>query len=230
MTNLLDQDLKRLISLLLLFYALCYTGLAAADDDKKERDDDIVTLTIKKAQQDGNKLLGKAVLSEKVGKHVFKLYDTSNNKNLLLKRKKTKSKKFEFEIEFADKQVPCQIKVTVDKPKLEATAKVSDCNDETVPAPGPTPLPTPISGNYTILAANDLGMHCADLDYQIFSILPPFNVVHAQLVEKETANTLPKLLSDNGIEAVYTAATDAKGSINSTGIDDNGNLKTNFWS
>lgn len=32
---------------------------------------------------------------------------------------------------------------------------------------------------YTVLAANDLGMHCADLDYQIFSILPPFNVVHA---------------------------------------------------
>ena len=30
-------------------------------------------------------------------------------------------------------------------------------------------------------------MHCADLDYQIFSILPPFNVVHAQVVQTGTA-------------------------------------------
>lgn len=44
----------------------------------------------------------------------------------------------------------------------------------------------PFSGNtdYKVLAANDLGMHCADLDYQVFSILPPFNVVHAQVIQR----------------------------------------------
>jgi len=36
--------------------------------------------------------------------------------------------------------------------------------------------------DYAVFAANDLGMHCADLDYKIFSILPPFNVVHAQVI------------------------------------------------
>ena len=35
-----------------------------------------------------------------------------------------------------------------------------------------------IPGTYQVLAFNDLGMHCADLDYSTFVILPPFNVVH----------------------------------------------------
>ena len=30
--------------------------------------------------------------------------------------------------------------------------------------------------DFAVLSANDLGMHCADLDYKIFSILPPFNL------------------------------------------------------
>jgi len=34
--------------------------------------------------------------------------------------------------------------------------------------------------------ANDLGMHCADRDYQIMSLLPPFNNVHAQVIKKGT--------------------------------------------
>ncbi|EGW54052.1 hypothetical protein TevJSym_ar00670 [endosymbiont of Tevnia jerichonana (vent Tica)] len=42
----------------------------------------------------------------------------------------------------------------------------------------------PIDGDLVVISANDLGMHCADLDYQVFSILPPFNVVHAQVVKK----------------------------------------------
>ena len=47
-----------------------------------------------------------------------------------------------------------------------------------------TPPPPPSSTlPWRVLASNDLGMHCADLDYQIFSILPPFNVVHAQVVQ-----------------------------------------------
>jgi hypothetical protein len=33
---------------------------------------------------------------------------------------------------------------------------------------------------YTLVAINDLGMHCGDLDTRISSILPPFNVLHAR--------------------------------------------------
>ncbi|WP_455219121.1 hypothetical protein, partial [Kaarinaea lacus] len=50
---------------------------------------------------------------------------------------------------------------------------------------------TPIVPAYTLVAANDLGMHCADLDYQVFSILPPFNVVHAQVIQKGTRDSDP---------------------------------------
>ena len=46
----------------------------------------------------------------------------------------------------------------------------------------PTPTPTASTG-YTLLAWNDLGMHCVDgKDYSVFSILPPYNNLHAQLV------------------------------------------------
>ena len=32
-------------------------------------------------------------------------------------------------------------------------------------------------GNYRVFAANDLGMHCMDREFSMFSILPPFNVL-----------------------------------------------------
>ena len=33
-----------------------------------------------------------------------------------------------------------------------------------------------------VLAWNDLGMHCIDPDFSLFSILPPFNTVNAQVI------------------------------------------------
>ena len=104
MNSLAYQYIKSVIGLFLLSFAVCFNGLVSADDN---------SLIIKEALQDENKLVGKAVLSEEEGKHEFKLYDTSNNKNLLLKSKITKDKTFEFEIEFANNEVPCQITVTV---------------------------------------------------------------------------------------------------------------------
>ena len=41
-----------------------------------------------------------------------------------------------------------------------------------------------INASHQVLAFNDLGMHCADLDYSTFVILPPFNVVHSQVIER----------------------------------------------
>ena len=33
-----------------------------------------------------------------------------------------------------------------------------------------------------ILGWNNLGMHCMDSDYSVFSILPPYNTIEAQLI------------------------------------------------
>lgn len=75
--------------------------------------------------------------------------------------------------------------------------------------------------NYQVLAFNDLGMHCYDKDFSVCSLLPPFNVVHAQVVEK---GATPRLLDDSQVEVTYAAVVDETGSINSTSIG-----KSNFW-
>lgn len=112
----------------------------------------------------------------------------------------------------------------------------NSCSDSRTVEVGNEPPPPVAGGSFSILAANDLGMHCADLDYQIFSILPPFNVVHAQVIQKgtgDTADTLPKLLTDADVDVVYFATSSdldpqGSGSINTTS-DPNEVYKTNFW-
>jgi len=75
------------------------------------------------------------------------------------------------------------------------------------------------ASTYTLVAWNDLGMHCMDADYSVFSILPPFNNLHAQLVD--TGNN--KLVT-SGVTLTYEAMADLDGSINSIS-----STKTNFW-
>src|SRR5512138_317751 len=41
---------------------------------------------------------------------------------------------------------------------------------------------TILAANSTILGWNNLGMHCMDSDYSIFSILPPYNTIESQLI------------------------------------------------
>ncbi len=83
-----------------------------------------------------------------------------------------------------------------------------------------TPLTPPTAaGNYTLLAWNDLGMHCMDgMDFSVFTILPPYNTLHAQLKDKSG-----KLISTN-VKLTYEAVADSAGSINSYS-----DPKTNFW-
>lgn len=93
---------------------------------------------------------------------------------------------------------------------------------------------TPGVAAYTLVAANDLGMHCADLDYQVFSILPPFNVVHAQVIQKGTSNSEPRILDNQAVSVHYIAASspnDPAGanSINMTSQNVPGVFKGNFW-
>ena len=44
---------------------------------------------------------------------------------------------------------------------------------------------TAAASNYVLIAWTELGMHCIDgKDYSVFSVLPPYNVIHAQLFKK----------------------------------------------
>ena len=38
-------------------------------------------------------------------------------------------------------------------------------------------------GTMTLVGWNDLGMHCMDADYSVMAILPPYNTIHAQLMD-----------------------------------------------
>ncbi len=38
-------------------------------------------------------------------------------------------------------------------------------------------------GKWVLVGWNDLGMHCMDADYSVFSILPPYNNIHAHLMD-----------------------------------------------
>jgi len=75
-----------------------------------------------------------------------------------------------------------------------------------------------------VFAANDLGMHCTDRETSVYSILPPFNVIHAQAVWRR-AGHLPMLLDATSIELTYSAVADLNGSRNSTSLHG----KTDFW-
>ena len=79
---------------------------------------------------------------------------------------------------------------------------------------------TPSGSKFALLAWNDLGMHCVDgKDYSVFSILPPFNNLHAQLVNATTGKAVT-----TGVTLSYEAVADPTGSINTTSAG-----KTNFW-
>ncbi len=86
---------------------------------------------------------------------------------------------------------------------------------------------------YRLLAANDLGMHCGDLDDRIATILPPFNVVHAQVVKRGgTGAAKPVILGRASADVVYSAAAQANDPalLNPPVVAADGSVfKTNFW-
>ena len=83
---------------------------------------------------------------------------------------------------------------------------------------GPQVASTP----YTLIAWSELGMHCLDgKDYSVFSVLPPYNVIHAQLLKKGE----PPVPVTSGVTITYQAVADTKKSINTIS-----STKTNFWS
>jgi hypothetical protein len=79
------------------------------------------------------------------------------------------------------------------------------------------------SGTATVLAFNDLGMHCIDREFSIFSILPPFNVVNAQVLFRDSGGN-PVIMDDTEVELRYNSVSDPAGSINTYSSG-----KTDFW-
>lgn len=78
------------------------------------------------------------------------------------------------------------------------------------------------TSDYTIIAWNDLGMHCMDADYSVFSILPPYNTLVAQIVK---TGKEPDKLDDNDVELTYEPIPDPD-----TGDENTYSAgKTNFW-
>ncbi|MGB5563781.1 MAG: PKD domain-containing protein, partial [Sedimenticolaceae bacterium] len=96
------------------------------------------------------------------------------------------------------------------------------------------------NSTHSVLAINDLGMHCGDLDTRIASILPPFQVLLAQVVQKGGTPTL----NPAGVTVYYSAASHNPGDLGPDdligdpildsdvfdGVLADGNTyKTNFW-
>ena len=67
---------------------------------------------------------------------------------------------------------------------------------------------------YVVIGWNDLGMHCYDLDYSVMAVLPPYNTLWAQVVQRGDP---PEILT-SGVEVEYSFPDNTY----SVG-------KTNFW-
>lgn len=77
----------------------------------------------------------------------------------------------------------------------------------------------PETPNYIVIAWNDLGMHCANLDFSNMCILPPYNNQYAHVIQTGTPTSMPVLLSSaQGVYCTY----EIPGNTYSAG-------KTNFW-
>ena len=75
----------------------------------------------------------------------------------------------------------------------------TSANRATVPTSAVTEQAVvPALVDYTIVAINDLGMHCGDLDTRISSILPPFNVLHSQVIQRGNGG-LPQMLGEGQV-------------------------------
>lgn len=75
----------------------------------------------------------------------------------------------------------------------------------------------PVQQDYVIISWNDLGMHCANKDFQKICILPPYNNLKAQVILKGSSTSLPQLVTSN-----VTVNYSIPGNTVSTN-------KTNFW-
>lgn len=76
---------------------------------------------------------------------------------------------------------------------------------------GTQPIPA-ANMSYTVLAWNDLGMHCDQDDYSYFMVLPPYNTLHAQVFKRDGGDI------STGVKVSYAFPKKT-----------NSALHTNFW-
>ncbi len=74
--------------------------------------------------------------------------------------------------------------------------------------------PAAVSGNYVVISWNDLGMHCMNQFFKVLGVLPPYNTVWAQVIQR---GVRPKVITTN-INVSYAV----RGNTYSVG-------KTDFW-
>ena len=76
--------------------------------------------------------------------------------------------------------------------------------------------------SFKLIGWNDLGMHCDDgQDYSVFAVLPPYNTIHAHLID----NAGRLVVAPGGYAVTYQAINDPlTNTINTTSVP-----KTNFW-
>jgi hypothetical protein len=107
------------------------------------------------------------------------------------------------------------------EPSLNSTSR----NRTNLPAAPVRERPRLILNDFQLVTANDLGMHCGDLDHRVVSILPPFNVVHAQVILK---GATPRILNDTEARVFYSAASNPKDPALQL-APEAPIFKTNFW-
>jgi len=212
-----------------ILFSIFFNQLTLADDSSSDANG---TLVIKQAnwKDEDNQVKVSGVAG---GKQIIDLFNADTGKSL----GQTKSEddgdwKLHLRISSSN-EVPCRVRAEsnnqVDVKNVRRAP--GDCSGLGGAEPPPSPI---VNGNFTILAANDLGMHCADLDYRVFSILPPFNVVHAQVIQKGTSNSLPQIVDNSSVDVFYSATSNINdpagaNSINTTSENLPGIYKANFW-
>jgi hypothetical protein len=79
-----------------------------------------------------------------------------------------------------------------------------------------------VTTGYKLIGWNDLGMHCFDgKDYSVFAVLPPYNTIHAHLLD----STGKLIVSPSGYTVTYEGINDPlTNTVNKTSVG-----KTNFW-
>lgn len=240
----------RRLWLALLLSGLLAPGFASADgyesvasifQNSSDDEDGNSSLSISKAKWKAEKSQLKAEGKGSDGQKVTLLSVASGQ---VLGQANIKSGKWKIKARI-NGVVPCRVRAESASGSDEKEVKKApkDCDNTGGGNPPPPPSPPPsVSGDYTVLAANDLGMHCADQDYRMFSILPPYNVLNAQVLRKGAE---PRLMSPaEGIHLTYRAVPSniidpnkpnlppiATDSLTSTNQNDllNGIFKSNFW-
>jgi hypothetical protein len=72
--------------------------------------------------------------------------------------------------------------------------------------PVPTTPPPATDSEFVVMATNDLGMHCVCMGFDTFVLLPPFNTLRAQVIQRDIFNSkggTPTVIADDSIRVDY---------------------------